>query len=168
MMVVTGGMKQMQLRSCAHQPYLTTLSVTKISFWFIWGFCYKLVNFYYIGPWNFIPIWLGNCITSSNIFLLFFLSFCCPSTHNLFHEKPKTSNISPPMNFVLLLWRSHQMKAISPIEKINLINYKLTKREELLFLTVLAFPKASSTGLDCRITSLIFWALFPLPETWDK
>ena len=51
------------------------------------------------------------------------------------------------------------------IEKINLINYKLTKREELLFLTVLAFPKASSTGLDCKITSLIFWALFPLPET---
>ena len=114
--------------------------------------------------------WWRTIFSNGNIdiFLLLFLSFCCPSTHNLFHEKPKTSNISPPMNFLLLLWRSHQMKAISPIEKINLINYKLTKREELLFLTVLAFPKASSTGLDCRITSLIFWALFPLPETWDK
>jgi len=31
-----------------------------------------------------------------------------------------------------------------------------TKREELLFLRVLAFPKASRRGFDSRITLLIF------------
>ena len=33
----------------------------------------------------------------------------------------------------------------------------LTKRLELLFLTVLAFPKASKSGFDSKITSFIFY-----------
>jgi len=33
----------------------------------------------------------------------------------------------------------------------------LTNRLELLFLTVLAFPKASRRGLDCRMMSLTCW-----------
>lgn len=34
--------------------------------------------------------------------------------------------------------------------------FVLTKRDELLFRTVLAFPKASNKGLDSKIISLIF------------
>lgn len=36
----------------------------------------------------------------------------------------------------------------------QLINESLTNLLELLFLTVLALPKASSSGLDCRMMSL--------------
>lgn len=34
----------------------------------------------------------------------------------------------------------------------------LTNLDELLFLTVLAFPNASRSGLDCMMTSLVCWA----------
>ena len=46
-------------------------------------------------------------------------------------------------------------KNLKTKEKLDL-NILLTNLLELLFLTVLAFPNASSKGLDSRITSLTF------------
>ena len=42
----------------------------------------------------------------------------------------------------------------------------LTNLDELLFLTVLAFPNASKRGLDCSMTSFVVLAASPPPETW--
>ena len=47
-------------------------------------------------------------------------------------------------------------------------NSLLTNLDELLFLTVLAFPNASRSGLDFRITSFTCCAVSPPPETADK
>lgn len=41
----------------------------------------------------------------------------------------------------------------------------LTNLLELLLRTVLAFPNASKSGFDSRMTSFICWTLFPPPET---
>ena len=46
------------------------------------------------------------------------------------------------------------------------LKQKLTNLLELLFRTVLAFPKASNRGFDSKITSLTFCTFSPPPETF--
>ena len=49
-----------------------------------------------------------------------------------------------------------------------ILKFQLTNLEELLFLTVFAFPNASRRGFDLRITSLTMLAVSPPPETADR
>lgn len=61
-------------------------------------------------------------------------------------------------------WTS--VRNISIINQVTLseTGKRLTNRLELLFRTVLAFPKASSSGLDCRIMS---FTCCPSKQTGD-
>ena len=63
----------------------------------------------------------------------------------------------------MLIYISYRQREFEKTTKVL-----LTNRDELLFLTVFAFPKASKRGLDFKITSLTCSAVWPPPETADK
>ena len=65
-------------------------------------------------------------------------------------------------------WKVFPSQLIAQEERNDSLAELLTNLDELLLRTVLAFPNASRSGLDWRMTSLTCWAVAPPPDTWER